>query len=178
MRRLFAVLAAAALVGAGCAPTTTQEYATPEDLEAAMQEEMRKNPPQFLPEIEMAMEEAAALEAMGSGEALRSGTFSAKAHPGTGKATIVREGGKALLVLDAAFKTDAGPRLHVFLATHRDPSSSAELHEGQAVDLGPLKSPSGAQTYELPDGAADAAWGSVVVYCVPFKVVFTTASLQ
>ncbi len=178
MKRLIALVAAAVLLGAGCAPATTQEYGTPEELEAAMEEEMRRNPPQFLPEIEMAMEEAAALEAMGGGDALRSGAFSAKAHPGAGKATIVRQDGKALLVLDAAFKTDAGPRLHVFLATHQDPSSSAELHEGQAIDLGPLKSPSGAQTYELPDGAADAAWGSVVVYCVPFKVVFTTASLQ
>jgi hypothetical protein len=176
MNRLTAVIAAAALIGAGCTPAT-KEYATPEELQAAMQEEMRKNPPQYLPEIEMAMEEAAALDAM-SGETLRSGAFAAKAHPGVGKATIVRKDGKATLVLGADFKTDAGPRLHVFLAGHPDPSSSSDLHAQEALDLGPLKSPSGAQTYDLPEGAADKAWGSVVVYCVPFKVVFTAAALQ
>lgn len=181
MKPLIAALSLVVLLGAGCAANTTPEYdtadMTPEQVQRAMDEEMRANPPQFLPEIEMAMEAEQARQVMG-GEKERTGTFQKKAHPGEGTATITRRDGKTYLVLDESFRTDAGPRLHVFLAGHPDPSSSPDLHSMDAVDLGALKSPAGAQVYEIPEDKAGGDWRSVVVYCVPFKVVFTTAPLN
>ncbi|TAK05646.1 hypothetical protein EPO33_00660 [Patescibacteria group bacterium] len=181
MKRLIVVLSMFTLLGAGCS-VSTNEYPdttnmTPEQLQRAMDEEMRVNPPQYLPEIEMAMEDDFALM-LKREEKMRSGTFREKAHAGQGTATITRKDGKTYLVLDAAFKTDAGPRLHVFLAGHPDPGSSTDLHSMGDLDLGALKSPSGGQVYEIPDDKADEDWRSVVVYCVPFKVVFTAASLN
>lgn len=181
MNRFIASFAIFALLGAGCS-ASTNEYPdttnmTPEQLQRAMDEEMRTNPPQYLPEIEMAMEDEQARMIV-KGEKALSGTFREKAHLGQGTATIARKDGKTYLVLDAAFKTDAGPRLHVYLAGHPDPNSSPDVHSMGDLDLGPLKSPFGAQVYEIPEAKAGEDWRSVVVYCVPFKVVFTAASLN
>ena len=197
MKRLFCAVSIIVLAGAGCAsnasygPQAAQpanvpdaaellgdvEKMTPEQLAAAMEEDMHKNPPQYLTDDQMKQEESAAASTM-SGTKISSGAFAAKAHRGAGGATVVRRDGSTYLVLDAAFATDAGPRLHVFLTGHPDPANSADVHSAGDADLGPLKATSGAQVYEIPATAADGDWKSVVVYCVPFKVVFTSASLR
>ena len=46
------------------------------------------------------------------------------------------------------------------------------------VDLGKLKGNRGNQNYEIPDGVDVAAQGSVVIYCMPFHVIFSVASLR
>lgn len=176
MKRAIALFTALALIGAGCVQKAPEDM-TPEELEQAMELEMREHPPTFLPEIEQEMESAAARDMMATEEKLLTGSFTAKAHRGEGTVALIRKDGALFLAFDEAFKTDAGPRLHVFLSKHASPSSSAELHSGDVLDLGPLKSPSGGQVYELPAGA-DTDWKSVVVYCVPFKVVFTVATLN
>lgn len=177
--RLFAVISIVILLGAGCSTNTYPDTTnmTPDQLERAIDLDMRTNPPVYLPEIEMAMQAEEARGAM-TGEKKLSGAFREKARMGQGTATITRKDGTTFLVLDDAFKTDAGPGLHVFLAGHPDPGSDADVQSMGDVDVGPLKSLSGAQVYEIPEMRAGEDWRSVVVYCVPFKVVFTVASLN
>lgn len=177
MKRLIIILSVFALLGAGCSTNPDTAHMTPDQLERAMELEVRTNPPVYLPEIEMAMEADQALTVL-RGEKVLSGTFREKARPGQGKVTITRKDGASFLVFDDAFKTENGPQLHVFLAGHPDPGSDADLQSMGDLDVGPLKSLSGAQVYEIPEAKAGEDWRSVVVYCVPFKVVFTVASLN
>ena len=46
------------------------------------------------------------------------------------------------------------------------------------VDLGELKGNRGNQNYPIPAGVDIGIQQSVVIYCVPFSVVFSVAMLQ
>ena len=50
-----------------------------------------------------------------------------------------------------------------------------DLHGDDYVEIGKLKGNVGDQNYELPDDLDPAAYGSVVIYCKPFQVVFSVA---
>jgi hypothetical protein len=45
------------------------------------------------------------------------------------------------------------------------------------IDLGFLKGNIGDQNYDLPAGVDLSQYNSVVIYCLPFHVVFSTATL-
>ncbi|MEX1037299.1 MAG: DM13 domain-containing protein [Acidimicrobiia bacterium] len=97
-------------------------------------------------------------------------------HRGTGIATVYElEDGSRLLRFED-FDVTNGPDLHVYLVPHDNPESSDDL-EGY-VDLGSLKGNIGDQNYEIPDGVDISEFGSVVIYCVPFHVFFSIASLS
>lgn len=68
-----------------------------------------------------------------------------------------------------------GPNLHVLLVPHPYPQTRADV-EGY-LDLGPLKGKIGSQNYEIPADANLTQYGTVVIYCVPFHVIFATATL-
>ncbi len=120
-------------------------------------------------------------EAMPAGEqptALRSGGFvgADRFHQGSGTATIFElPDGRRLLRLEDFMVTN-GPDLHVLLATGPAPTGRGDL--GEYVDVGPLKGNIGNQNYDIPDDLDLEAYHSVVVYCVPFHVVFATAGLM
>jgi hypothetical protein len=73
------------------------------------------------------------------------------------------------------FSVTNGPDLHVLLAVDPAPASREDL--GDYVDLGSLKGNLGSQNYEIPPGTDLSQFKSVVIYCVPFHVVFATATL-
>ncbi len=97
-------------------------------------------------------------------------------HQGSGSATIFElpDGGRVLRLED--FSVTNGPDLHVFLAEGAAPTSQDDL--GEHLDLGELKGNIGNQNYEIPAGVDLSRYGSVVIYCVPFHVVFSTATLS
>lgn len=96
-------------------------------------------------------------------------------HRGTGTATIYElEDGSTLLRFED-FEVTNGPDLHVYLVPHDNPTSSEDLTG--YVDLGSLKGNIGDQNYEIPEGVDISEFGSVVIYCVPFHVFFSIASL-
>jgi hypothetical protein len=68
-----------------------------------------------------------------------------------------------------------GPDLHVYLAAGSQPTGRDDL--GEHVDLGALKGNIGDQNYTIPPDLGLEDYQSVVIYCVPFHVVFSTASL-
>jgi hypothetical protein len=99
-------------------------------------------------------------------------------HKGSGQATIYStpDGGH-LLRLEELSVTN-GPALHVFLSPHEDPDSSGEVKTAGYVDLGKLKGNRGNQNYPIPADVDITAINSVVIYCKPFSVVFSVATLQ
>jgi hypothetical protein len=94
-------------------------------------------------------------------------------HKGSGTAKVfVLENRHALLRLED-FSVTNGPNLHVYLV-----KGKAGNVENGFLDLGTLKGNKGNQNYEIPDGIDLKPYKSVVIYCVPFRVVFAVASLD
>ena len=99
-------------------------------------------------------------------------------HRGSGRALIFSApGGGHLLRLEDLDVTN-GPALHVILSPHEDPTRGDEVKLPGYADLGPLKGNRGNQNYVIPDGVDVSAIQSVVIYCKPFSVVFSVATLD
>ncbi len=96
-------------------------------------------------------------------------------HRGSGTAAIYQLEDGTLLLRFEDFEVTNGPDLHVYLVPHENPTTSEDL--GGYVDLGSLKGNIGDQNYEVPDGVDISEFDSVVIYCVPFHVFFSIASL-
>ena len=99
-------------------------------------------------------------------------------HQGSGQATIfTTPDGGHLLRLENLDVTN-GPALHVFLSPHQDPTRADEVKLEGYVDLGGLKGNRGNQNYPVPAGVDVSVFNSVVIYCKPFSVVFSVATLR
>ncbi|MFZ0543868.1 MAG: DM13 domain-containing protein [Candidatus Promineifilaceae bacterium] len=98
-------------------------------------------------------------------------------HQGSGQATIYQlpEGGHVLRFED--FDVTNGPELHVFLVKNPNPANSADVGTDY-LDLGSLKGNLGNQNYDIPERIDVSQFQSVVIYCVPFQVVFASAGLN
>ncbi len=99
-------------------------------------------------------------------------------HKGSGTASIYRLADGSHVLRLESFSVTNGPALVVMLTPHANPSSSADVHEPGYVELAKLKGNKGNQNYPLPDGVDPAAFNSVVIYCKPFKVVFSVAPIS
>jgi Electron transfer DM13 len=109
--------------------------------------------------------------------ALASGQFEDfdKSHRGSGTATIYElEDGSSVLRLED-FEVTNGPDLRVYLVPDVDPQGRDDITG--YVELGPLKGNIGDQNYEIPAGTDVSKYGSVVIYCSPFQVIFSVAGL-
>ena len=113
-------------------------------------------------------ETAAEWVAVGQGAFVGADAF----HMGEGVATIFSQGDQSVLRLED-FTVTNGPDLHVLLVQNIDGTSSSEL--GEYLDLGSLKGNVGNQNYEIPAGTDLSQYSGVMIYCMPFHVVFATA---
>ena len=124
---------------------------------------------------EMAAQPAAAnqVQAVAMGSFKDADSF----HRGSGTATIYRtpDGSEVLRLEDLSVTN--GPALHVVLSTHPDPERSEQVKQEGFVDLGDLKGNRGNQNYPIPAGVDTSIHKSVVIYCYPFAVVFSVATL-
>lgn len=127
-----------------------------------------------VPMLEPMTGEMAAASVVKSGQFHDADSF----HKGSGKATIYRlpEGRYVLRLED--FRVTNGPDLHVVLSPHPDPANRDDVMTAGFVDLGSLKGNIGNQNYELPNVDDPVTFGSVVIYCKPFRVVFSVAPLS
>lgn len=109
-----------------------------------------------------------------------SGTFrdADQAHKGEGNAAILRTGGGLGLVRLTDFRVTNGPDLEVWLVAATDIESSGDVTSSEWVSLGALKGNVGDQTYMVPDGIDLSTYGSVVIWCEQFGVLFSTATLS
>ena len=74
------------------------------------------------------------------------------------------------------FRVTNGPDLHVLLSTEAPDTLFGSV--GEAVDLGSLKGNVGSQNYDIPADVNIEDYASIVIYCQPFQVVFSTAALS
>lgn len=98
-------------------------------------------------------------------------------HSAEGTAAIYElpDGRRVLRFED--FRSANGPDLHVYLSSAVPKSTFAGLGE-DAIHLGSLKGNVGSQNYDIPADADLSRYQSVVIYCVPFRVVFSSAELS
>ena len=99
-------------------------------------------------------------------------------HKGSGQAIVYRGPDGSLLLRLENLRVTNGPALHVYLSVHEDPDSAGEVKDQGYFDLGNLKGNRGNQNYPVPGGLDISDYNSVVIYCQPFNVVFSVASLQ
>lgn len=135
---------------------------TPEEVEAAMED--AANEPDAMVQDDMPTESGPV--AVSTGEFVGADDF----HQGSGTATVYQlEDGSHVLRLED-FEVTNGPDLHVMLV----PDSGTM---DDYVDLGSLKGNLGDQNYEIPDDVDVSQLDSVIIYCQPFHVLFSSASL-
>ncbi len=94
-------------------------------------------------------------------------------HQGSGTATILGQGDQRVLRFED-FDVTNGPDLHVLLVENIDGANHDEI--GVYVDLGALKGNMGNQNYEIPADVDLSQYAGVMIYCMPFHVVFATAA--
>lgn len=100
-------------------------------------------------------------------------------HRGSGTATIYDLGADSRKVLRLEeFEVTNGPDLRVLLAYSPNPEGHSDLDDAGYVELGKLKGNIGSQNYEIPDSVSLSDVQSVVIYCNPFRVVFSVAPLE
>ena len=109
---------------------------------------------------------------------VRSGSFrdADSFHKGSGTATVYRgaDGQNVLRLED--FRVTNGPDLRVLLVPNPDPQGRDDV--AGYIELGKLKGNMGNQNYFLPESEDGSGFGSVVIYCRPFHVVFSVATLN
>ena len=98
-------------------------------------------------------------------------------HQGSGDALIFALPDGRHLVRFEDFRTTNGPDLVVYLAKHPDPASADDVTDGGYLSLGKLKGNVGNQNYFLPDDINVGDYGSVVIWCELFGVLFSPAPL-
>lgn len=75
------------------------------------------------------------------------------------------------------FSVTNGPDLYVYLSGHPRPTNAAELHQNDS-NLGRLKAPQGAFSYQVDPSVDLRKIKSVVIHCRAFSVIFSSAELQ
>ena len=118
-------------------------------------------------------------EAMSAATVLKSGTFidGDAFHKGEGAATIYQlEDGSHVLRFED-FRVTNGPALFVLVSPHPDPQGRGDISDAGYTELARLKGNVGNQNYMLPADLDPEDINSVIIYCKPFRVVFSTAPL-
>lgn len=98
-------------------------------------------------------------------------------HPGMGTATVYQLSDSSRVLRFENFEVLNGPQLHVWLVPPDPVPDTVGREIPGYFDLGPLKGNIGDQNYELPDELILEDYGSVVIWCVPFRVPFNAAPL-
>jgi len=108
---------------------------------------------------------------------LASGSFQDpdKYHKGSGSARIFELADGSQVLRLENFSVTNGPDLRVYLTNQSNPTKG-QVKSG--LQLGKLKGNIGNQNYSIPSGVDGSTYGAVVIYCEPFSVIFSTASLR
>ena len=119
-------------------------------------------------------------EAMTAATALKTGMFvdGDAFHKGSGTATIYQlEDGSYVLRFED-FNVTNGPDLRVLVSPHPNPGGRGDISDAGYIELDKLKGNVGNQNYFFPEGVDPAEYNSVIIYCKPFRVVFSVAALN
>ena len=107
-----------------------------------------------------------------------SGEWTQKSYGTDGAWRVVQEGGQRYVELDAAFATQSGPDLKLFLS----PTGLGDLTDQNATEasvfIGLLESNEGAQRFAIPDDVSLAEYESLLIHCEQFSKLWSGASLK
>jgi Electron transfer DM13 len=111
--------------------------------------------------------------------AIRSGVFqdADSSHKGSGHATVLRTAGGSHVLRFTDFKVTNGPDLKVYLVKADTIKTADDVTASKWISLGTLKGNIGDQNYTLPSSADPGDYGSVVIWCEQFGVLFSAATL-
>ncbi len=111
---------------------------------------------------------------------LKSGQFrdQDRFHKGSGTATIHRLADGSQLLRLEDFQVTNGPDLRVILTRSQNPEEAGQVTGPGHLELAKLKGNMGSQNYPIPNDADVSTFHSVVVFCKPFRVIFSVASLE
>lgn len=132
------------------------------------------------PMVEEAMPDMSAMAASEVATAVKAaGNFMGadSFHQGMGTATIFELGPGERVLRFEDFRVTNGPDLRVLLVNAPNPEGHGDLDDAGYVELGKLKGNVGSQNYDIPADLPLSEAQSVVIYCKPFRVVFSVASL-
>ena len=99
-------------------------------------------------------------------------------HRGTGTATIysLADGTQLLRLTD--LQVTNGPDLRVILTRSQNPEEAGQGTDPGHLELAKLKGNMGNHNYPISNDADVSTFNSVVVFCKPFRVIFSVASLK
>ncbi len=99
-------------------------------------------------------------------------------HYGDGTATVYDLGDGSRVLRFEDFEVTNGPDLRVLVTPDPNPFDHDALAEAGYTELGRLKGNIGNQNYDIPPEVDTDSIGSVVIYCKPFAVIFSVATLN
>lgn len=98
-------------------------------------------------------------------------------HKGSGTAIIYKLADESRLLRLQEFRVTNGPALDALLVAHPNPKDWHDIKDDY-LDLGELKGNVGNQNYGIPFDVDITRYKSAVIFCVAFRVVFSTATLN
>ena len=99
-------------------------------------------------------------------------------HTGSGDVLVYRLEDNSLLLRLEDIEVKNGPDLNVIVTPRPTVAGRDDVRVEGHLDLGDLKGNIGSQNYELPADYIPPDEFSVVVFCVPFQVVFASAEMR
>lgn len=99
-------------------------------------------------------------------------------HYGQGSVSVYKDKHQYEIMLNKDFKVGPGPAFHVFLSETNTIKTNAAFKDSKKYDLGMLKSFQGSQIYSIPDHINLAKIRSIVIWCVSFSQLITSAELK
>lgn len=100
---------------------------------------------------------------------LKQGMLEGVNHTASGTASLYESGGKKIILLDP-YESQNGPDLKVYF--------SKDIDANEYIRLGPLKSTTGMQWYEVPGNPDVSKYNYVHIWCEKFTVVFGRAEIK
>lgn len=99
-------------------------------------------------------------------------------HYGKGTVAVYKSKNHYEIFLGKDFKVGPGPAFHVFLSDAKNIKTNAAFQNSKKYDLGMLKSFQGSQVYSVPSQVTMSQIHSVVIWCVSFSQLITSANLK
>lgn len=99
-------------------------------------------------------------------------------HYGQGSVSLYKDSHQYEIILNKDFKVGPGPAFHVFLSEANAIKTNAAFKDSKKYDLGMLKSFQGSQIYSIPRDINLSKIRSVVIWCVSFSQLITSAELK
>lgn len=113
-----------------------------------------------------------------SASTLYKGTWNKARATTSGGWKIIESDGTTTLFLDRAFKTKKAPDLKLLLVKKTGKDLTGKNAAEGAVRLGPLKSISGAQEYQIPEGTDLSSFSALVIHCEKYSELWSVAPLK